>query len=260
MDDAQNEALAALTTQMFAESIATGEVVVDDPAPVAVQVAPPAPTPPVAPQAPDIPAPVAVEAPVEAVVAPENVPTFKPKLSDDLQALLDEPDFEEEAALEVAAEVESNEYAYDDPEATAKVRALEKRNQFLETQLVAKSKKGWVEEAKRAFPDLARLLPGELEAISATSRRAFIREADKVNTRYQTVLAPTLAKLEAERVAIASGAVAVAREEVANSWGRPAADTLPPVAAAQAEALDKARKSGNLTDQIKVLMETTPVL
>jgi hypothetical protein len=69
------------------------------------------------------------------------------------------------------------------------------------------------------------------------------------------VLAPTIERLERERAAIASGALEVAREEVANSWGRPSADSLPSSAAAVGEALDKARKTGKLENQIKVLME-----
>lgn len=265
MDDAAEKeaALAELTARMFAGEIAEGAVVVTDPpeAPAPpVQAAPVAPA--VEPQAPATPAPVAatVETPAEPVVAPESAATFKPKLDDDQRALLDEPDFDEEARAEVADEIESEEYEYADPETTAKVRALEKRTQFLEGQLVAKSKKGWVEEARRAYPDLARLLPGEIEAITATSRRAFMRAADATNTKYATVLGPTLAKLEAERTAIANGAVATAREEVANAWGRPAADTLPPMAAAQAEALQKARDAGDLQGAIKALMVDTPVL
>lgn len=262
MDDAQNEALTALTNQMFAGEIAEGSIVVTDPEPVApapVQVAPaPAPVAPAeAVPAPAAPVAAAQPGPVE---APEEVPTFKPKLNDDLQALLDEPDFEEEARVEVADEIDSEQYSYEDPEAQARLRALEKRNEFLETQLVAKSRKGWIEEAKRAYPDLARLLPGEIESIDAASRRAFIRSADKLNTRYQTVLAPTLAKLEAERAAIAAGAVATARQEVADAWGRPAADTLPSDAAATADALARARATGSLEESIKVLMRDNPVL
>jgi hypothetical protein len=262
--DSSDPTVAELAARMFASAIAEGEVVVADPpeapAPAHAPPAPPAVEP--QPAAPS-PVPATVETPApapEPVAAPENVPTFKPKIDDDLRALLDEPDFDEEARAEVADEIESEEYEYADPETTAKVRALEKRTQFLEGQLVAKSKKGWVEEAKRAYPDLARLLPGEIEAIAATSRRSFMRAADATNTKYATVLGPTLAKLEAERVAIASGAVATAREEVANAWGRPAADTLPPMAAAQADALAKARATGKLEEQIKVLMQDTPVL
>lgn len=259
MDDAQAAALATLTGQMFAEPIATGEVVVTDepaPAPAFTPVAPPEPVAAPAQIVAEPPDPV-VAPPVE---APENVPTFKPRLDEDLQALLDEPDFDEEARVEVAAEVDDEGYEYADPEQAAKVRAQEKRIEFLEGQLVAKSKRGWIEEAKRAFPDLARLIPGEIEAIGATSRRGFMRAADTANTKYATVLGPTLAKLEAERAAIASGAVEVARNEVANAWGKPSSDTLPAAAVAEKEALDRARATGGLEGAIKELMKTTPVL
>lgn len=265
MDDTteKDAALAELTARMFAGEIAEGAVIVDDPPETP---APPVPEPPVAINKPD--PEVVAQADAQKVEAaekreatpPENVPTFKPKFDDDQRALIDEPDFDEEARVEVAAEIEADEYEYADPEVAAKLRALEKRNKFLEDRDVAKSKKGWVEEAKRVYPDLARLIPGEIEAITATSRRAFLRAADAANTKYATALAPTLARLEAERVAIAAGATEVAREEVANAWGRPAADTLPPLAAAQADALQKARATGKLEEQIKVLMQDTPVL
>jgi len=252
MDDAQQAAVEALTAQMFAGSIAEGEVVVNDP---------PAPVAAATPQTPEA-TPAAPDAVTEAPVAPEEAPnyTFKPTLSEDLQALLDEPDFEAEAAAEVAAEQESDDYEYADPETAAKLRAADKRIAFLESQVVAKSKKGWVEEAKRAYPDLARLIPGELEGITSTSRRAFAREADRINAKYAAVLAEPLAKLEAARAAISAGAVAVAREEVATAWGKPAGDTLPPMAAAQADALQKARATGKLEESIKVLMNNTQVL
>ena len=263
--DASSPTIADLTARMFAEPIATGEVVVTDPPEAAAAPAQAAPEPPAAPAAPAT--SVVTDEPLpEPEATPEHVPTFKAKLDDDLQALLDEPDFDEEARAEVAAELEDpdGEYEYTDPEQAARVRALEKRNQFLETQLVAKSKKGWIEEAKRAFPDLARLLPGEIGGIAATSRRGFLREAASINTRYATALAPTLARLEAERAAIAASAMGVARQEVADAWGRPSADSLPAAAAATQEALAKARATaqatGNIEESIKVLMNTNPVL
>lgn len=263
--DSGNPAIADLAARMFAGPIAEGEVVVTDPEPVAQVPAPAAPEVIMAQeQEAERQGDRMVAAAVQTVTAPtpEDVPTFKPKLDDDLRALLDEPDFEAEAAAEVQAELDDpdGEYEYTDPQAKAAQRAAEKRIAFLESQLVAKSKKGWVEEAKRTFPDLARLIPGEIEAITASSRRTFMQAANAANTKYATVLGPTLEKLEAERRAISGNAVAVAREEVANAWGRPAADTLPPLAAAQQDALEKTRKAGDLDAGIKVLMQEHPVL
>lgn len=259
--DARDPAIADLAARMFAGAIAEGEVVVTDPEPVVQAPAPQ--VPPAAQEAP-VAAPVVPATPgvAEGPVVPEDAPTFKAKFDEDQRALLDEPDFEAEARAEVQAELDDpdGEYEYADPETTAKVRALEKRNAFLEGQVVAKSKKGWVEEAKRACPDLVRFFPGEIESIDATSRRAFLRAADALNTKYATALGPTLEKLEAERRAISGNAVAVAREEVANAWGRPAADTLPPAAAAQQDALERTRKAGDLDAGIKVLMQDHPVL
>lgn len=260
MDDAvprtqQNDELAALTNLLAGEILPEAPEVVLPQTPSQVLAAPQAP----APQAVAPP-----EAVTEPPVAPEEVPnyTFKPKLDEDWQAILEEPDFEEEARSEIAAELadDDGEYEYADPEVAAKLRTLEKRNAFLESQVVAKSKRGWIEEAKRAYPDLARLIPGELEGIAATSRRAFAREADKINAKYAAVLAEPLAKLEAARQAIAQGAVATARAEVANAWGKPAGDVLPALAAATQDALTEARSKGDFEGSIKALMGQHPVL
>lgn len=257
----QQDELAALTSILTPEGtqFAPEPEYVAPLTPTAALAATEAPAPTEAPQAPASP-PTPIAETLPAPVTPEAVPTFRANFDEDQRALLDEPDFDEEARLEVAAGVEDGEYEYADPETAAKLKAQQKRIDFLEGQVVAKSKKGWIEEAKRACPDLARLIPGEIEGIQASSRRAFLREAAARNTKYAAVLAPTLAKLEADRAAIAAGAVATAREEVADAWGRPAADTLPPIAAAQQEALAKARATGDLQGAIKVLMNDTPVL
>lgn len=267
--DSNAPTIAELTAQMFAEPIATGEVVVTDPesAPAVTPITPPAgvAAPSAAPTTPaaSAPTPAAIEAqPEPELVAEPETPTFRSRWDDDARALLEEPDFEEEARVEVAAELEDGdgEYEYTDPQVAARIRALEKRNAFLESQNIAKSKKGWVEEAKRGCPDLARWLPGRIEGIDASSRRAFLREAERRNLEAQQIFGPTLAKLEADRAAIAADAVAAARAEVAAAWGRPAADTLPPTAAAAAEALAKARAKGDLEGAIKALMQDNPVL
>jgi hypothetical protein len=150
---------------------------------------------------------------------PEVDLDFKPRLNDDLQALLDEPDFDEEAALEVAAELEDGEYEYGDPEVAKQLRSLQKRNAHLESQLVAKSRKGWVAENLRAYPLLDKYAADQVQAIAATSRRAFAREAAKLNATYEKALAPALEEITKAKAALKQQVVTEARDEVKRAWG-----------------------------------------
>lgn len=193
------------------------------------------------------------------VEIPEVDLDFKPRLNDDLQALLDEPDFDEEASLEVAAELEDGDYEYGDPEVAKQLRSLQKRNAHLESQLVAKSRKGWVAENLRAYPLLDKYAADQVQAIAATSRRAFAREAAKLNATYEKALAPALEEIAKAKAALKQQVVTEARDEVKRAWGTPAGDTLPAPAAEAQERLANARKTGKLRDSLKVMLEEKPL-
>lgn len=231
-----DEAAAALHREAEAERAVAEPPVPSQPAPVAK-----------ATDLPDTGATPTVEAPATF--------DYKPKLNDELQALLDEPDFDEEAALEVAAELEDGGYDYTDPEVAKQLRSLEKRNQHLEAQLVAKSRKGWVAENLRAYPLLEKYAAEQVQTITATSRRAFAREAAKLNATYEKALGPALEEIAKAKTRLRDEVTAEARDEVKRAWGTPAGDTLPAPAAEVQEKLEKARKTGRLRDSLKVLMD-----
>lgn len=171
------------------------------------------------------------------------LPSFDPVPDDELDRLLEEPDFDEEAAAEVQAAVDAGEYDETvDLDAAAKIRAQEKRIQFLEQQIVKKSRKGWVEENLRKYPLLATYARDEVEKIDATSRRAFAREAAKLHDRFSAVAKPLLDDLAKAKAQIKTDATTEARQEVQAAWGKPAVDPAAPAAQAALSELQEARK------------------
>jgi hypothetical protein len=188
-------------------------------------------------------------------------PDFTPQLSEEYAALLDEPEFEEEAAREVAAEIEANDYdeTYD-ADMAKNLRALKKHNQWLEQQIVLKSKKDWIAEAKKSFPLLATYAADELATIEATSRRGFAREAAKLNEKYTKILGPALKDVEVMKAAAKAEAEKDARAKAAAQWGLPAGE---PSGAemglsAQEQALIEARNNNApLETRLKILAGMT---
>src|SRR6476619_2736683 len=126
-------------------------------------------------------APIAEEAAVEAEeaqqeaapVGPDPEDSVEVEIPPDIQALLDEPDFEAEveAEFEPEPEVEEDEYL-DENEALAKERkarlAAEKKLKWLEEQRVKSEGKHWKEEAEKYFP----LSAPFLDKIDTSSRRS----------------------------------------------------------------------------------------
>ena len=188
------------------------------------------------------------------------LPSLEPTLSEDLQALLEEPDFEEDARAEVAAMFEAGDVDESfDPQTEAKMRALEKRNAFLEAQVVAKSRKGWVEENRRAYPLLATYAPDELNSITATSRRAFAREAAALNAKYTAILKPALEDVARLKEQAKSEAKTEARREASAQWGLPVSEPAASGFPEQDAALEKARRErAPLAERIKILAGMVP--
>ncbi len=202
------------------------------------------------------------EAAVETTV-PASLPDFAPQLTDDLQALLEEPDFDEEAAAEIDAEFDDSvEFDGRDPEMEKRIRALEKRNAWLEGRAVDASKGKWVAENEKAYPLLKTYAPDELRGINATSRRAFAREAAALNARYEKVLAPALADLAAAKALAQGDAEAAARKKAAQNWGLPAVEAAGGAVTAneqQEHALAEARaRRAPLEERIKILAGIEP--
>jgi hypothetical protein len=241
--------------RMLAEMQPEGQLV-EAPQPVVSSPAPAADAAPVVQNSPD-PDDAAANAAIEAVVAATDAFDFTPKLDDDYRALLEEPDFEEEAAAEVAAEVE--ERGYDDTfdtDAAKKIRELEKRNAWLTEQNVKANKSKWVAEAERSFPLLGTYAADELRQIEASSRRGFAREAAKLNERYSKVLGPALQEVANLKAQAKAEALVEARSEAARQWGLPVVEASGAPAAIDEtqRKLKEAREQGaSLEERLKIL-------
>lgn len=187
-----------------------------------------------------------------------------PELPEDITELLDEPDFEEEAAAEIAAAIPEDEYnteAYTDPELAEERRkriAAEKRAAHFEGLRVKDSRSKWEAEAAKFFPF------ADAGSIQATSRRGFLRAAQQENERVKNL--PSI-KAMIERGSLATEAVAaealdIAREESRDAWGKPlVGPSAAPAAAIQKQ--DQAQRIQNartVHDRIRLRLQGTDAL
>ena len=224
MSSAAQEAAAALVPGMVSDLVAAMPLASDDDqlaADLAARSAAAAPetVPSSQPQtAPEAAAPAPVAAP-EPVVEEEF--DLEPVISDELQQLLDEPDFDEDARAEVQAQIDDGELDYTtDPEAATRLRKLEAENAWLKQQRVISDKKKWVAENLKAYPLVARYAPEFITEIEATSRRAFARQAKQVYERLSKVATPLLRDLEETKKGLRTEIVKEVRDDYRdNGWG-----------------------------------------
>lgn len=259
MSTAAEEAAAALVPGMVAQLVETvpgapDDVLAADLAARSDAAAPelvPSSQPQTAPEA----AAQAPPAPPEPVVEEEF--DLEPVISDELQQLLDEPDFEEEAALEVAASIDDGEIDYStDPEVAKRLKTLENRNAWLEQQRVQSEKKKWVAENLKAYPILQRYAADEVAALDATSRRAFARQAAALNDRLAKMVAPALQDIADAKKQLRGEVSQEVRAEYQEGWGTitTGPSTVPVEASALEAEYNAAMKTGNLAKVIGVLM------
>lgn len=270
MSNAAQEAAAAIAPEMAAQLVATMPLAGDDAlaadlaarpdAAVVQEVLVPRPEPSSSqPQT----APVAAAPAPQAAPAPvEEEFSFEPVIPDDLQELLDEPDFDEEAALDVAARTEDGELDYStDPEVAQRLSKLERENAWLKQQRVLSDKKKWVAENLKAYPLLARYASDEVAAIDATSRRAFARQAQTLNGRLAKMVAPALQEIVEAKKQLRGEVNQEVRAEYKEGWGTittgPA--TVPVEQSAYEAQLAEANKTGQLHKVIGVMMRAAGV-
>lgn len=254
MSVTETEAAAALTNSILGQLAGDGYdkaaelLQANEPAVQPVVAAPPVPS-----------SPPAVADATEPVAEPEALPSFEPDVPEDLQALIDEPDFDEEAAAEVAARLETAPDEYLDVEATTADLSKDKRIAFLEAQLVAKSRKNWIAENLRAYPLLRTYAKDEVEKFTATSRRAFAREAAALNGRLETIAKPMLQDIAALKEGMKGEAIAEGKQEAKKRWGDAPGDVAGTGSAQDhAAELAAAEKTGKLRDIFKVMLKHNP--
>jgi hypothetical protein len=169
-----------------------------------------------------------------------------PEVPEDILALVEEPDFEEEAEAEIAAQVEEwdeEEQGYVDPavleERKARIK-LEKKLAHVEAQRVKESRKAWASEAEKFYP-LA-----DATKIDATSRRGFLREAKRLHDANKPYVLKGIEKTKAELHAEFERKFQEAKAELEAAWGVPVDGTVqvPASAPEKVKKIDQEFKRG----------------
>ena len=255
MSEAASDAAALLTQDITEEAMSRGFHVSEDAAAHILGVAPSSPdagteAAPVAPQAtPAAPAAETTEAEPETEFA---FPSYKP-VDDDEIAEYGEPDDEDDHTPPSAVvEDEPEEFEYEDPavaELKRRLAAAEKKAAHFEGLRAQEGRKNWAKEAERRYP-LA-----TLDTITATSKRAFLRQAAlSHNTNYQA-LKPHLDRLAEAQAKLKEQADAEARAGAIEAWGRPLTGpgVVPVEASARQDELEAARATGQLSRVLGVI-------
>jgi len=208
----------------------------------------------------EAPAPVAQqEAPVVAVqeTAPQNavevdaVVDLDPELPEDLVALL-EPDEDEEPYVPEINVEETDEWV--SPQEVARLKAelakAQKKAEFADKQRLEASKPKWMKEAEKFFPLSS---PGEIEA---SSRKEFLRKAQEQHEALKPAAVKLKADMDAMLAAERAKIEAEVRAQAEAAWGRPLSGpgVVPIEAGDKADALKKARATGNLEKVIAVMI------
>lgn len=170
-----------------------------------------------------------VAAPVEGEQAAPEAPTeteAEPEFNyeadtEGIEDLLAEPDDEEDDVIDDDDEpiaAQTDEYGVVDPEVARLQAKLAKAQKQLKHQEGLRAKDNetkWRSEAERRFP-LA-----DVDEITATSRRGFMRKAEEQHQRYYKKVSPVLEKLDALRAEVITEAKAEGRQAAEDSWGKP---------------------------------------
>lgn len=190
----------------------------------------------------------------EAQVAEPEV-DFNPELPEDLLEFLEEPD-DEEDEVQVGTIETDDEEVYLDPEELARQNAkLKKKIEWEQKKALSASRKAWAAEAQKYAP-LSRP-----ETITATSRRAFLREAKAQHDQNYKLVAPIVDQYRKKEENIRVEVERQVRAELEQAWGRPTvgAAGAPSLASQKADDLQKARNSRNLTGAVKALINANEI-
>lgn len=232
-----------------------------------------------------IPAPIPLAIPAEpapaVAPAPEPAPSPFPAepfpaapapfLSAPTPAWDDEDDEDERPAVAAAAEEAEDDDGWVDPDRLRAELAKERKRRENAEKRAAEAKVGsWIEEAVKTYGSY--ISDEELAGIEATSRRGFLREADRIARQNHAVLqrfgvqpqaqqqpaAPAQPQETHEQMVARIRAEERARAEAAarEAWGRPMVAPAAPAPLTEQEvsrqkAVDAARRTGNLERILK---------
>lgn len=178
---------------------------------------------------------------------------LNPDIPEDVREMLDEPDFDGEAELEVQEVEDYVPSEFDDPqlvEERKKRIAAEKKASWFEKQRLVSERGKWRAEIEKYAP----LADADQILQSATSRRAALRAARAQHDRLYARVKPHLSKQQDIVDEAISGAMVAARTEVADAWGKPlvgAANSAPPAAAVKADQQKRVEGARTLQERIR---------
>lgn len=139
-----------------------------------------------------------------------------------------------------------------DPKVRARVLAAEKKAAHYEKLRVKEGRKAWQTEALKVAP----LSEPFLEAIEATSRTAYLKEAKRIHAAYVPfVQSKILAPYDAAIETVKTEARAEARKAAEVAWGRPPGSNSAPVDATDLQdKIKTARQKKDFVAEIKAMM------
>jgi len=149
-----------------------------------------------------------------------EIPDINWEVPEELQEVLDSPDFdEEEEVQEFEGEGNVNydqEDDFQDPEQLQRqLKKLQKQLRWEQEQKTKQGRKLWADEARKYFQF------SNPEVIQAKSRRAFLKEAQRQHEAVAKVAKPVFDQLAEEKKKIREEALAEARAQAEQMWGRP---------------------------------------
>jgi hypothetical protein len=196
----------------------------------------------------------ATEEEAEEVVEPVN---FSPTVPEDLEEYLNAPDFEDDDAVEPEVEEEEEESEEYEDERYVKLKkqlaSERKRREYAERLRMDAQRDKWAQEATKYFPLSEHLL----DSITATSRRAFLREARKAHETVKPYVSEYIERAKKQATAAKEDAKAAGRQDAEKAWGKPLTGpgSVPLSASAKKEALENARNSGSLTKVVREMFK-----
>jgi hypothetical protein len=207
------------------------------------------------------------EQPVEAAIEPSSevasvaqeevqeteLPNYDREIPEDILELISAPDFDAEALAEVPDDEEEIGYDEQDTDERRQRIAAEKKVAWLEGRLQEQSRSKWEAEATKYFP----LSQHVLKDINANSRRAFLKEAKKAHESILPYVQPLIEQLGSTTDQARAQAKQEGRDQAQAAWGTPTTGpgVVPVTSSAATAELEAARKTGNLSKIISVLMK-----
>ena len=177
-----------------------------------------------------------------------------PELPDDVKALVDEPDFEEQAEAELALEEpDDDDDDYVDPEVRdlrKQLKVAQKKAEHFESLRLRADRSKWETEAAKFFPF------ANPDTIAADSRRGFLREAKAQHEQIKAAVQPVLAQYKADRETIRAELEAEVRAEISAAWGKPTVNpnAVPTLAQDRTDKVDALIQSKGLAAGIREML------